>query len=267
MIKYAFLALLIFSVPAFAAEDESAYERVMRTGTLRCGYIVWQPYLLKDPNTGKMSGAAYDFTMAMAGELGLKVEWAEETGWGNFQEGLNAGRYDMMCVPVWESGQRARAALLSRPVYYNHLIAAARGDDDRFTDSFTALDKPDIRIAVVDGDVTQNVRQLNFPHATEVALPQGSDSTQPLAAVTTKKADIILTNAENIRRFNKNSDVKIRIVAKGVPVRQFANSYAFAHGEFNLKHMVDSTLHAMNISGQSDSILKKYNAGLTLQKE
>ena len=38
------------------AKKETAYERVTRTGVLRCGYATWPPNVMKDPNTGKVSG-------------------------------------------------------------------------------------------------------------------------------------------------------------------------------------------------------------------
>lgn len=50
------LALLILALPAAAETGkESAYECVMRTGTLRCGYILLPPEMNKDPNTGALS--------------------------------------------------------------------------------------------------------------------------------------------------------------------------------------------------------------------
>ena len=39
---------------------ESTYERVIRTGEIRCAYAVYEPPLIKDPNTGKLSGIFYD---------------------------------------------------------------------------------------------------------------------------------------------------------------------------------------------------------------
>ena len=52
-------------------EKESVYERVIRTGKIRCGYAVWQPVLMKDPNTGAFSGVYYDYMNLLAARLGL----------------------------------------------------------------------------------------------------------------------------------------------------------------------------------------------------
>ena len=58
--KHALLLFALFFVmalPAAAAPGESAYARVMKTGTLRVGYNVWPPFITKDPKDGKMGGA------------------------------------------------------------------------------------------------------------------------------------------------------------------------------------------------------------------
>lgn len=52
--------VLLMAFPAFAAEKESSYDRVMRTRTLRCGYGIFQPMIMKDPNTRKISGIFVD---------------------------------------------------------------------------------------------------------------------------------------------------------------------------------------------------------------
>lgn len=58
--KTIFLSALLAVIAAFATvkltmpagitatPKETAYERVMRTGVLRCGYGAWAPFVLKD---------------------------------------------------------------------------------------------------------------------------------------------------------------------------------------------------------------------------
>lgn len=56
--KY-FLGLLILlaSVPAFA---ETAYERVTRTGEIRCGYGVYSPWISRNLDTNEIEGVIKD---------------------------------------------------------------------------------------------------------------------------------------------------------------------------------------------------------------
>ena len=75
-------------------QPQTVYDRVMRTKTLRCGYHTWAPYLVKDANSGAMSGIYFDYVEKLAASLNLKVEWAEEVGYGDLITALNGGRID-----------------------------------------------------------------------------------------------------------------------------------------------------------------------------
>src|SRR5580693_5757716 len=83
-----------------SAKAETTYDRVIRTGVLRCGYTPYSVGLMKDPNSGQLSGIYYDVITRLADNLKLKVDWVEEVGWGSQIEGLNTNRYDLICSPV-----------------------------------------------------------------------------------------------------------------------------------------------------------------------
>lgn len=228
--------------------EETVLERINRTSTMRCGYIVWPPYFSYDPGTKEMGGISYDYTMALAKELGVKVEWVEETGWGTFQEGLNANRFDILCTLPWISGGRSRIALLSRPVITQPMYAIARADDNRFPDE-ASINKPDVKIAVVDGDPTQEVRHVRFPKSQELPLSPMIDNASMVMNVTGRKADIAFYDGENVENFNRNATDKIKIVAGGSPVRLFNCAYAIKLGESDFKASLDAAIGSLMTSG------------------
>ncbi|HOO50986.1 MAG TPA: hypothetical protein PLK94_06835, partial [Alphaproteobacteria bacterium] len=91
LILLATLSLGIFSaLPVVAAENakETAYERVIRTGTLRCGYLTYPPLLMKDLKTGEMSGVAHDIMTEIGKRLSLDIEWTEEVGTDVMLQGI-----------------------------------------------------------------------------------------------------------------------------------------------------------------------------------
>ena len=98
--------------------QESVYDRVIRTGTLRCGYFLYPPVLSKDPNSGEFSGIFYDYLSELGKALSLKVEWAEEIGLGDAPAALESGRIDAMCAGMFLTAQRARANDFVMPIYY-----------------------------------------------------------------------------------------------------------------------------------------------------
>lgn len=91
----------------------STYDRVISTGTIRCGYIPYPPGSFKDPNTGKLTGVFVETMEEAARRLDLKVQWTEEVGWATMIEGLQTNRYDMVCTPVWENATRGRSRILA----------------------------------------------------------------------------------------------------------------------------------------------------------
>ncbi len=254
----ALILCIFFSGTAQAQSAGSVYDRVIDSGVLRCGYIVWGDQLKLDPNTGEMSGLTYDLTNAIGRELGLKIEWTEETGWGSFHEGLNSGRYDMMCGLVWQSGPRAKAALLTKPVTFTPMHIFVREDDNRFNDSLESLNTPGTVIAVIDGDPSQDIRTRRFSRTKELALPSMTDSGSYFLTVATKKADAAIGDIAIVERYNKNANAKLKPAADGRPVRMIADVYAVKNGEERLKYLIDTAIDIVNISGEGPDIVAPY---------
>ena len=61
---------------------------------MRCGYVSNPPSCIVDPNTGQLGGIFVDSIEAIGEELGIRIEWTEEVGFGSMIEGLVTGRYD-----------------------------------------------------------------------------------------------------------------------------------------------------------------------------
>ena len=71
------LCLMLLSVQAMA--EESAYDRVMRTNEIRCGYGIYAPWIQKDLVTGEIKGVMADVAEAVAKQLDMKLVWGEES--------------------------------------------------------------------------------------------------------------------------------------------------------------------------------------------
>lgn len=75
-------------VPPSDAAKTSEYDQGMAKRTLRCGYISDPPVLVKDLNSGELSGFFVDLMAEIGQTLNLKIVWAKEVGWANKLEGL-----------------------------------------------------------------------------------------------------------------------------------------------------------------------------------
>jgi len=132
------------------AAKESAYDRVLRTGVLRCGYASWDPMLIIDPNTKKASGIAAEAIDKTAQYLGLRVEWTAEYGWGDFILGLDNAQVDVFCAGPTPNADRARVASFTVPFVYGRFPFFSRADDHRFDHDMNALNRPETKIGTVD---------------------------------------------------------------------------------------------------------------------
>lgn len=258
-----FLILLFsFFVNIGNADAKDSFERISQKQEIRCGYVVWPGNLEIDSNTGRLSGISYDFMEAIGKELDYKIIWQEEVGWGTYAEGLNSGRYDMMCSPVWKSGQRAKISLLTRTLFYENMYGLAREDDNRFDKNLDAANKKSITFAVIDGDITQKIRKTLFPDAQELALSPISGSSPNMISVATKKADITMTNRKAMEDYNRNNDKKLKLIIEGQAIRQFPSAFAMRIGDHDLKALIDATIETLQTNGVAQKIIEKNKADL-----
>ena len=254
------LALKLFPAPGTAsvADTQAAFERVMKTRTIRCAYSVWTPYITIDPNTGAKSGFAYDIFEQVGHILGMKVEWTEEVPYSQVADNLSSGRNDAMCMTLWPSGNRAGALDFTAPIDYIGAYAFARTDDARFDGNLAKINDPSVTVSVMDGDYTKSIPDEDYPKAKQYDLSMDSDGAQLLLAVTTKKADIAFTDPFLAGDFMKNNPGTLKQVPGVAPVRVYGDVFAVAKGETKLRDMIDVALYQLNQSGYIRATLDKY---------
>lgn len=252
-----FVASFSASSPRSAAPStESVYDRVMRTGVIRCGYYVAPPYMIKDLNTGQLSGIWFDYLEKVGRELKLKIDWAEEVGLGDYSTALEANRIDAMCSAVWIDPARAKAADFVTPISYHSAYVWVRVDDDRFDQDFTKLNDPKITISYTDGDIGEMVREEDFPQTKIHALPQLVPVVQVLEDVVSRKADFVVMTPEIVGTFNRERGQKLRTV--GPPIRVFPESVPVRKDEHEFRRLLDHITRFLIQNGTIDKILKKY---------
>lgn len=268
MKKLLLALLLVLSAPAFAADRDSAYDRVMKTQTIRCGYGVTKPWIYNNLETNEMIGPMADITREIAAQTGLKLEWPEETGWGNLPTSLYTGRVDVACSPMWVDPMRGREVAYTRPVFYMASYAYAREDDNRFK-TMDDINKPDVRIAVVDGDMTQHLAKRYFPKAQIVSSTSNASNAELLLQVTGNKADITFLEEISVSDFNAAQEKKLKFVL-GRPLVHYATAYAVGIKEPALKEMLDTAVGYLINSGRLEEITadfrKKYPKAMILPK-
>jgi polar amino acid transport system substrate-binding protein len=235
-------------------EKESVFARVLKSGTIRCGYSVWPPYFEKDPNTGTLSGINYEQAEKIAQKLDLKIEWSAEIGMGEVVSALNSGKIDMMCASLWPDAPRMKLLTLTQPMFFTPAYVYVRNDGA----DYGALNRPQIKFAGIEGDLTYSAAKSVFPQAGLLALPQNSDPSQLLSSLMTGKADAVIIDEAFARGFMESNPGKIRPLDAAAPVQIYGESFGLKQGELEFKQMLDTAIQTATNSGEMKSILGHY---------
>lgn len=240
------------------ARQETAMERVLRTGKIRCSYLIYSSYFKKDPNSGKLSGIFYDLMEEVGRRADLKIDWAEEVGYQNIFPGLQANRCDVFCGGLWPNASRAKAATFTKPIFYSAITTWCRPSDNRFDKDLNAINAPTIKIATLDGAMEDIIAKADFPNAKRESLPELSPFVQNFLNVVHNKADVTFAEPMVVNEFLAGNPGSLKQVGADKPLRVFGNSLAVKVGESSLKDFLDVALEEIVNDGQMQKILVKY---------
>jgi len=251
------LLLSILAIPAYAADNGSVYDRVIKSGTIRCGYILYPPSMIKDPQTGALSGVFYDYMNEMGKKLSLKIDWVQEAGWGTFINDLKSDRYDMLCSAVWTNSARGREATATKSLYYSTITAWTKAGDTRLDKNIKALNDPKYTIATIDGETADFLAKSQFPKAKTSSLPETAAVSDLFLNVTTGKADATFAETYLARQFLENNANSLKSV--GAPLAIYGNAMWVKKGQEDFLTMINNATDEILTSDYVETTLKKYN--------
>ena len=262
-----FLVLLVFSMCLCACPNRtsnggeavnSTYDRVIEDGKIRVGYIHYPPGFSRDPNTGKFSGIMHDVLVESCRNLQIEVEFVEEVGWGTMIESLKSGRVDLVCTGLWPNAARGRLVDFSLPVYYSPVKAYAKAGDVRFDGNLSSANNSEVKISVIDGEMTSIIAEFDFPEAEVAGLPQTSDVSQVLLELSTGKVDITFVEPAIANEFLSKNPNSIREVADVGALRVFPNVFMVDKGESKLVTTINTAIDELANTGYIDKIVSRY---------
>jgi polar amino acid transport system substrate-binding protein len=220
--------------------------------------VVYPPASIKDPNTGKLSGVFVETLNKAAENMGLKVDWNAEVGWGDMIEALNSNKCDIIGSPAWSNSTRGKSAEFSEPVYYSAINAYVRADDNRFNSDITIANNAAYKLATVDGETSQIIASRQFPNAKTLQLPQSTDVSLMLLNVADGKADMAFLEPSVASAYLKNNPGKIKSVSNLKPVVVYGNVMLIKKGEFAFKSTIDNAIIELLNNGYVDSVINGY---------
>ncbi|MCB1538664.1 MAG: transporter substrate-binding domain-containing protein [Rhodospirillales bacterium] len=254
--KNFFLALFLFllSLPAFAQDgQESSFDRVVRTHTLRCAYTVYPPFVQKDPNSGVLSGINYALVEEMGKQLGIKIEWGPEVGADVAFEGIGRA-FDANCTGYSPAPTRTFAVAFSRSLFYSPYTMYVRADETRFK-TLEDFNKESVKLATLDGEFSQIVAREQMPKAKTLQFPALTSHADRIEAVISDKADGLPLDASIGAEYMAKNPGRIKPFP--IPLRVVGCGIALPHGEPDLKGMIDVTVDALQQTGALARIIKE----------
>jgi ABC-type amino acid transport substrate-binding protein len=229
----------------------------MKTGTIRCAYLLYTPFFMRDPNTGKLSGVFYDIMEEVGKSTGLKIDWSTEVGYDNIFPGLDSEQYDVFAGGLWSNSKRARSGYFTVPAFYSVVTAWARVGETRFK-NLEGINDPSVRISTIDGNIADIISQTDYPNATTISLPHLTPYSLEFQNIIDKKADITFADAAAVQDFITAHPGALQQIAPNKPLRVFGTSLVVRKGNIDLKLLLDTSIQELTLSGRIEKILQKY---------
>ncbi len=240
-----------------STEEIGTLEKIQKTSKMDVCYAVYPPAVIKNPESGELSGHDIDAIELIASRINAKVSYHEQT-FGNMAAALQSGKCDLT-TSYFAQIPRASSVAFTKPLFYVGDSALAQKGDIRFT-SVEDVDKKGIKIAVATGESGHNYVKENFKNAEIIAIDvESSDLSRFLLEVTSGRVDIGIADANTIGRFAKTHPETEDVFA-GNPFNLNPNNYAVRQGDLDFLNFMNTALDYLMTSGEFEEFEEKYDA-------
>lgn len=248
------------SPQAETERTETLYDKVLESREINVGYYNGEPYFIKDPNTGEVSGIFAEILEHVGDKLELNINWVGEANFPTMAEDLESGKFDIIGSGIWINGQRGKVSDFTIPVLYDVVGAYVRIDDDRFDNGLEVVNDPDIKISTIDGEMASVIADQDFPNAdaNTASLPESADFTQMLINVVNKKADITFLGLAAANEFMEDNPGVLKAVSMDKPIRTFPTAIMVKRNEYEFTRMLNLAIMDLINNGIVDKIITKH---------
>jgi len=235
-------------------EQSSVVDKLRSNHELKAAYIVYPPFVTKDPNTGALSGFFVDLMSQIADYGDFKVEY-EEAKWGTMVAGLESNRYDLVVSGIFPTIPRSLSVAFAEPIMYVGLSGVVP-KSDRAEWTPERLTTPGLRIAVVAGEVGHEYVQRALPKA-RVTVLDTADISRAAAEVAYGRADIALSESITCGEFAaQNPNVKTVFVDE--PLEVFGTTFMLRRGDPDWRNFLNTAIEFLEASGSIRQLEAKY---------
>ena len=233
----------------------SVLDTIRDEGRIRAAYIVYPPFVTKDPNTAELGGLFIDAMGEVARQMDVEIEYTEAK-WSNMVTGLKTNAFDVVVSGIFPTIPRAQEVGFVRPLMYVGLGGVVRTGDDRFvTDA--DLDRDGIKVAVINGEVGQEYMRLNHPD-TELIVLNTADIGRAAEEVRVGRADIALTDGLTCFNYVQQFPDETRLVYADDPFYVFGVTVMVRRADVEWKQFLDTSFELLQNSGYISRLEDQY---------
>jgi len=243
---------------------ESALGRIQQSKTLRIGYEGYPPYTIKNPTSDELSGYSVDLASHIAKEAGWSVQWIQTSPDTKVPD-MQAGKFDVMVEPIFETIPRAARVSFTRPyAYFGYAAGIVRKGDKRFQ-KIDDLNKSGVTIAVRSGYTDQSYAEQNLALANKRAM-NVTDINQVFLDVLSGNSDIALADVEQVKAFAKAHASQVDALFVDNPPALTPAGFMLKQGDFSFYNFLNAAIDYLESNGILDQLDRKYNVSAFREK-
>ena len=243
-------AVAVGSVVATA--QESALDKIVRAGVFKVGYVVLTPQIMKDPNTGELTGYMIYCIKWIAEEMGVEVKFVEAT-WATVIAGLQAKHYDLSIAGTFATIPRATAVSFVAPIVYQGLGAVSLVGSG--IDSLEDVDQAGVVCAFGAGTADWQWANANLKKA---RIDTYTASMEVIfETLLTGKADVVFSDFSVIWPFIEVHPGEVQSVTEE-PFVWMPVAWALRHGDPDLLAFMNLAMNQLVNRGLLEGFIKSY---------
>lgn len=248
-------ALVLGILGAGSNAQARSLDQIVSSKKMRIGIIQVEEMVVRDPNSGKLSGIWIDGIRRLFSTMNLEAEFVE-TKWGTFAGALQADQFDVF-ISGFMTPQRALAIEYTRPVMFlGHSASVLKKNADRFK-TIEDLNSPDVTVATALGGSGHQFAKQVLPKANIKPLDTG-DLTASGMEVLAGRATVAIDNAFSVGRFVKMHDSQMVDLFKDRPFNVLPVAWAIAPGNPRLLTFLNNMLDYMDTNAIWQSMAAEY---------
>ena len=239
------------------AAAKSRLAQIFERGTLRVGTTGdFNPMSFRDPGSNEYKGFDIEAMGALAGEMGVKLEWVQ-TEWAAFIAGIAAGRFDIFSGASVGMARAKTAAFTLAYADVGTVPLALKPNAAKYQ-SWESINAESVRVAVSMGTIFEDQAKRQLPKAQLRAVQTPATGFQEVLA---GRADVTITSnieaATLVRRFDQ-----LAVLGGSVTMRNKRPlAYVVAQGEPDWLHYVNTWVTLKRSDGFFDALEQKWLAG------